>query len=591
MRPAIVISPGLPPLKQSDGAPPMAQDPVAKTTRRRLALVGALVIVSFGSIAGQLARLGMNGDATVKSSIASPLSQHFARPNIVDRKGRLLATDVLMPSLFADPALIIDVDEVIEQLSALFPDLSEAFLRASLRDRSRRFIWLRRGLTPGEAQKVHDLGLPGLAFRRELRRIYPAGAIAGHVLGTVNLDNKGIAGVERYIDEEVGVEPTHRAASTLLAPVILSLDLGVQHGVRMQLADAMKRYKAKAASALVLDVRTGEIIASVSLPGVDPRQPADRLQPKLQDRLTGGTYELGSIFKTMSVAMALEAGLGTLNKTYDITQPVMVGRKRISDTHGPKRALTMREIFLYSSNVGAALIGLEAGASYQKAFLQRLGVLGQIRTQAGPVARPVLPKYWNKAATTTISYGHGLAVAPLQFAAAAAALVNGGIKIKPTFLPTIPQDDERRSGGPSGADFERKDSDARSSSGGSSARGIRVLSARTSMKLREIMRLNVTSRIGTGKRARARGYRVGGKTGTAEIPGKNGYAKKAVISSFLAAFPMNEPKYLTLVSLFEPQGTRETRGAIAAGVNAAPATARLITHIAPLLGVLPRQLN
>ncbi len=573
MRPSIVISPGLPALKQSNRSPQAVPEPVAKTTRRRLAVVGALVIVSFGSIAGQLTRLGLRADATVKSSIAAPLSLHFARPNIVDRKGRLLATDVLMPSLFADPALIIDLDEVVEQLTALFGDLNENSLRASLQDRSRRFAWVRRGLTPNEAQKVHDLGLPGLAFRRELRRVYPAGAVAGHVLGTVDLDNKGIAGIERYVDEEVGVEPTHRSSDKLLAPVILSLDLGVQHGVRTQLADAMKRYKAKGASAVVMDVKTGEIIASVSLPGVDPRQPADRLKASLQDKLAGGTYELGSIFKTMSVAMALEAGLGTLNKTYDVTKPVMVGRKRISDTHGPKRALTMREIFLYSSNVGAALIGLEAGASYQKAFLQRLGVLGKIRTQAGPVAQPALPKYWNKAATTTISYGHGLAVAPLQFAAAAAALVNGGIKIKPTFLPTIPQDkdESNREGGGAVKD--------------------RVLSARTSLQLREILRLNVTSRIGTGKRARARGYRVGGKTGTAEIPGKNGYAKKAVISSFLAAFPMNDPKYLTLVSLFEPQGTRETRGAIAAGANAAPTTARIISTIAPLLGVLPRQLN
>jgi cell division protein FtsI (penicillin-binding protein 3) len=319
-------------------------------------------------------------------------------------------------------------------------------------------------------------------------------------------------------------------------------------------------YKAPAAAALVLDVASGEVLASVSLPEADPSRPADWLDPEKADRLSGGTYELGSVFKMVTVAMALEDGIATLDKVYDVRQPLTLGGYTIRDLHAAGRPLSVRDIFLHSSNVGAGMMALEDGADRQRAFLSRLGLLETMHTQAGLVAPPQTPKSWGKTETATIGYGHGFSVAPLQFAAAAAALVNGGRKVTPTF-------------------FAHTDEDTP---------GEQLVSPATSAALREIMRLNVTNASGTGKRAEAEGYRVGGKTGTAEMPGRGGYQEKSVISSFVAAFPMDAPRYLTYVLLFEPRPTEASHEHITAGTNAAPTTGRIVARIAPLLGVLPR---
>ena len=523
---------------------------LAKQQRRRMAVVAFSILATFGLIAGQLVHLGFKKRVTHQVSMLATMSQSWSRPDIVDRKGRLLATDVYAQSLYANPSIIVDLDEVVEQLNALFPDMSQAALRAKLSDRRRQFVWLRRGLSPGVAQQVLDLGLPALKFRREVRRIYPAGAIAGHILGQVDLDNKGISGIERYIDREIGVLPAQGAQKRLLTPLVLSLDFGVQHGLHTVLSQALARYQAKAASGVVLDVRSGEIIAAVSLPEIDPAKPLQGLDPARRDRLAGGIYELGSVWKAFTVALALDSGIATVGKTYDVTQPLVLGRKTLRENHAPQRPISVLEVFTYSSNVGAALMGLEAGSKAQQAFLRRMGLLEPMRTEAGPIAKPIVPERWDDVAVATVSYGHGIAVSPLQFAVAAAALVNGGNKIKPSFLPTIPQDETY---GPL---------DARAS-----AR--RVLSPETSARLRQIMRRNVTSKHGTGRRAATEGYRVGGKTGTAEIATQKGYAKKSVIASFLAAFPMEAPRYLTVVSIFEPQGTPGQPGRISASVNAA----------------------
>jgi cell division protein FtsI (penicillin-binding protein 3) len=342
--------------------------------------------------------------------------------------------------------------------------------------------------------------------------------------------------------------------------VRLALDIGVQHAVAEELRRGLMQFGAAAAVGLVLDARTGEIVAAVSLPEIDPNRPADLLDAELIDRLTNGTFELGSVYKILTIALALELGLADLDTVLDVRQPLRVGRHVIKDHYPQGRPLTVREVFLYSSNVGAGMLALQAGTERQRAFLAKLGLLEPMRTEAGGVAPPQLPDSWGRAETITIAYGHGLAVAPLQFAAAAAAVVNGGEKLTPTLL--------LRADAPPKAE--------------------RVVSEATSAGLRELMRLGVTHKAGTGRRAEAEGYGVGGKTGTAEMPGRGGYREKSVISSFLGAFPMEAPRYVTLVMLFEPQGTGETRGRITAGVNAAPVTARVVERIAPLLGVLPR---
>jgi cell division protein FtsI (penicillin-binding protein 3) len=522
--------------------------------------VGVAVAGLFAAVGVQLVRLSMVERPEIRVASAEPIGRVFARPDILDRGGRLVATDVAVPSLYADPALLIDLDEVIEKLTRTFPDLDAAELRKALGDRNRRFAWIKRGLTPRQAQRVHDLGLPGLGFRQEPKRVYPAGALLGHLVGYVNVDNKGAGGLERYIDDNLGIESVLGAAPSRIPPVALSIDLGVQQALAAELKEALTRYQASGAAGLVMDVTTGELVAAVSLPELDPDKPLEAQEDGRENRLSTGVYELGSIFKVLTVAMALDEKTATLDKIYDVRQPMVFGKHTITDLHPQGRPLSVRDVFIHSSNVGAGMIALEAGSARQIGFLSRFGLLSGARTEAGPVAAPIVPKRWGEIETVTIAYGHGLATTPVHFSAAVAALVNGGTKVTPTVLA------------------RRKE-----------LAGDRLVRAETSAGVRELLRLNVTSPHGTGRRAEVAGYRVGGKTGTAEMPGKGGYQKKSVISSFVAAFPMDAPRFLTFVSLFEPRASEETKGQITAGLNAAPVTGRLIARVAPLLDVLPER--
>jgi len=433
-------------------------------------------------------------------------------------------------------------------------------LRNDLSDRNRRFVWIRRGLAPRTAQAVHNLGLPGFDFRRELRRAYPGGKLAGHVLGYVNIDNKGVAGIERYVDEVVGVESVQGATLADRPPVRLSLDIGAQHAVEAELADAMDRYQAQGAAAVVMDVATGEVLASASLPAVDPGKP--NMDQSRLDKISGSTFELGSVFKTLTVAMALDQALVTPETVIDTRHELTSGRFTIKDLHPLRRPLSVAEIFLHSSNVGAAKLALLAGPQRFQDFLRHMQMFDTMKTEAGMMAAPQVPQRWGEIETITASYGHGIAMAPLQFAAAAGAIVNGGRKVMPTFV--------------------KKPADA-------GVADIPLISAATSDKMRVLMRRNVAEQAGTGKRAEVRGYQVGGKTGTAEMPGVGGYREKAVISSFLAAFPMDAPRYVVFVLIFEPKGTQETGGEVLASRNAAPTAGRIISRIGPLLGMLPTQ--
>jgi cell division protein FtsI (penicillin-binding protein 3) len=529
---------------------------------RMLAVAGGLALATI-AVGGQLFRLGTQSLGETRVASAEPIGATFSRPDIVDRDGHVIATDVAANSLFADPALILDRDEVAEKLARTLPGLNAEELRAQLADRTRRFVWIRRGLAPIEAQRVHDLGLPGLAFRRELKRVYPSGGLLGHVVGQVNPDNRGIAGIERFIDDSGSVVPVHGAVTSSAKPVRLSIHLGAQHALADELTKAVARYRANGAAGLVMDAATGEIVAAASWPPIDPNVPGAVIDPEKPDRLQGGVYELGSIFKALTIAMSLDDGLAKLDKIYDVTRPLTFGRHEIRDLHPLGRPLSVRDIFIHSSNVGAAMMAVEAGNSRQLVFLARMGLTEPIRTEAGPVAPPLLPRNWGDVETATIGFGHGLAVAPLQFAAVMASLVNGGHRVAPTFL-------------------------ARD---GEVPPGEAVLKPTTSTALRELMRLNVTMAQGTGRRADVPGYRVGGKTGTAEMPGAGGYREKAVISSFIGALPMDQPRFVTMVSLFEPKPEEGKASGITAGLNAAPLTAAIVERVAPILGVLPRQIE
>jgi cell division protein FtsI (penicillin-binding protein 3) len=532
--------------------------------RRRAPVVNATLIgsalLAFSLVGMQILSLGLTQRTSMSMAVSEPVATSFSRPDIIDRDGHLLATDIEAPSLFADPAIMIDRDEVVEKLVTVLPDLNTVELRAALSDKSRRFVWIRRGLSPKVAQRIHDLGLPGLAFRKELRRAYPAGALAGHVLGAVNVDNKGTAGIEKYIDDVIGVDPVNSATLSTRAPVRLSLDVGIQHALEDELDTAVRRYKSEGAAGLILDVKTGEIIASASLPSIDPSRPTGANGAQFADKISGGTFELGSVFKTLTVAMALDEGLATPSTVLDVREPLQTGRFTIRDMHSAGRPLTVAEIFTHSSNVGAGMLALQAGPDRMRAFLQKLGLLTASKTEAGVSPPPQLPPRWERAELITASYGHGIAVSPLQFAVATAEILNGGVSITPTMLKYQP---------------------------GTNAKSQRLVTRETSAAMARLMRLNVMDTAGTGDRADVPGFRVGGKTGTAELADNGRYDRNAVLSSFVGAFPMDDPHYLTFVLLFEPKASIETDGKRTASANAAPVTARLIGRVAGQLGVAP----
>jgi cell division protein FtsI (penicillin-binding protein 3) len=528
--------------------------------RLRYAAVVLTVIGAFATVATQLVRLGIAGQnqagpaPTLRLANAETLVRATARPDIIDRRGRLLATDIQVPSVFVDPHLILDVDHVTDRLAARFTDLDPAELRAALADKSKRFVWIKRRISPQTARAIHEQGLTGIGFRMEARRGYPQGHLASHLIGSVGADHQGLAGIERMIDQMAAGKPPSPARETP-APVRLTLDIGVQYSLETELRDAVSRHQAKAAAGVLIDVTTGDVIAAASLPSPDPDRPTDAQDPDRIDRLTVGSYELGSIFKMLTVALALDQKLATLDTIYDVRVPLTIGAYTIRDLHPAGRPLSVREIFIQSSNVGAGMMALQAGTPALRSFVGSLGLLQPMRWDVGTVAAPRTPARWGKIETVTVSYGHGIAVAPLQFVAAGAALVNGGTMVDIGILADRPQP----------------------------ADGRRVISAATSQAIAELMRRNVTQPRGTGRRAEIDGLDIGGKTGTAEIAVRGGYRQKAVISSFFAAFPAAKPRYALLTMVFEPQASAETQGQITAGVIAAPLAGRIIARAAPLL--------
>lgn len=535
---------------------------VRHPTLRWLALV---LMAAFAIVGLQTLRLAVGGTASApRANLAEPLVRTYTRPDILDRKGRLLATDVIVQSIFADPAFVVDADEAAEKLAETLPGLNAAELRTALSDRSRRFVWVRRGVAPSLAQRVHDLGLAGIAQRAEPRRLYPQGRMAGHVLGSVGSDNRGLAGIESHIDEKHGLE-TAFAPGLARTPVTLTLDIGAQHGLEEELSLALAQFGATGAAGVVLVAATGEVIAAASLPDADPARPGESLLPDRLDRLSTATYELGSIMKVFTVALALEHGLATPASVIDVRLPVTAAGWTIRDPHPSGRPLTVREILVQSSNVGAARLALDAGPSRQRAFLAKAGLLQPMRTEAGGIGAPRLPERWGEAETATIAYGYGLALAPLQAAAAAAALVNGGTQITPRFISPM------------------------TAQAATDAAGPRVVSAATSAHMRDLLRRAVTDPRGTGRLADVPGLDVGGKTGTAEMAARGSYRQRAVVTSFLGAFPMSAPRYVVLVTLVEPKPSADgTSDRITASANAAPVAGRLIRRIAPALGFAPR---
>ncbi|BCH24097.1 peptidoglycan D,D-transpeptidase FtsI family protein [Mesorhizobium sp. L-8-3] len=527
-------------------------------TRNRVLMTMAVFFSLYGAIGGRLVYLGLQDP----ESGGGPGSRVTAsRPDIVDRNGEVLATDIKTASLFAEPRRIVDADEVIEKLSTVLPDIEVEQTYHKLKSGT-GFVWLKRQLTPKQQNDIMQLGIPGIGFRTEKRRFYPGGATASHILGLTNIDNQGISGLEKYIDDQglADLQASGLAVASDLQPVKLSVDIRVQHIVHDEVSRAMEKYHSIAAGAVVLNVKTGEVVAMASVPDYDPNNPYNAHEKDRLNRMSAGLYEMGSTIKSFTTAMALDSGKVTLESRFDATRPITIGRQTIRDFHGKGRVLTVPEVFIYSSNIGSAREADVVGIEGHREFLHRMGLLDRMKTELPEVAKPTEPKVWKKVHSITAAFGHGFSTTPMQTAVGAAALMNGGYLMNPTFLPRTAEE--------------------------AIAGATKVVDDKTSADMRYLYLLNATAPGGSGKRATVPGYRVGGKTGTAEKVVNGRYSSTVRFNAFVAAFPMDDPQYIVLSVIDEPKPEKPGMPATA-GMNAAPIVANIIRRSAPMLGVKP----
>ncbi|MBV2360511.1 penicillin-binding protein 2 [Thalassococcus sp. CAU 1522] len=535
----------------------------------RLLVLGVVFLCAFMLIGARMGLLAASQPVEPRAQ-ATGASIVASRADIVDRKGRILATNMETHSLYAHPHQMIEPKRAARELARIFPDLNEERLIKDFTG-ERKFLWVRKKLSPEQLQAVHDIGEPGLLFGPREMRLYPNGSIAAHVLGGAGFGREGVdaaevvgrAGVEQFFDEELR-DPARNGA-----PLELSLDLGVQAASERVLLAGMRLLNAKGAASVLMDVRTGEVISIVSLPDFDPNdRPAPPVQGNPSDsplfnRAVQGVYELGSTFKIFAAAQALELGLAAPNTMINTSLPLKIGGHTIGEFNRKDYGtISVEEIIVKSSNRGTGRLALNIGAERQQAFLKSLGFFDptpfEITEAKG--GKPLLPSRWTDLSTVTISYGHGLSATPLHLAAGYAAIANGGHVVKPTLLKqSAPQT------------------------------GPRVMRPEVARAARVMLRKVVTE--GTASFGEVPGYFVGGKTGTADKPKERGggYHKDKVIATFAAMFPAHDPKYVLVVALDEPVETSGDTPRRTAGWTAVPVAAQMIERVAPLLGLRPER--
>jgi cell division protein FtsI (penicillin-binding protein 3) len=475
----------------------------------------------------------------------------FQRGDIVDRNGELLATSLMTASVFANPKELKDKEDVAKRLTKALGGEEKTWLSRLQNDKS--FVWLKRNLSPREQQAVNSLGIPGLYFLPEERRVYPYGNLLSHAVGYVGVDNKGLAGIEKQFDTRL------RDPAVNHDPFALSIDVRLQAIMRDEMKKAVEEFRAIGAMGVIMDIRSGEILSMVSLPDFNPHRPTKSEDMTRFNRASLGSYEMGSTFKTFTMAMGLDTGTVTMKGGYDATNPFKIASFTISDSHPKRRWLSVPEIYAYSSNIGTAKMALDVGTKKQKAFLEKLGMFKPVDIELPEKAYPLAPADWKEINTVTISYGHGISVSPLHLVRGIGALAGGGIMPRLTIL---------------------KDGNK------NKPEGERVVSEDTSRNIRRLMRLVVD--YGTGSHADVPGYHVGGKTGTAEKVQTGGrYNEDAKLASFIATFPMDNPQYVVLVMVDEPKGNKSTYGFATGGWISAPVVGRVITRMGPLLGMKP----
>jgi cell division protein FtsI (penicillin-binding protein 3) len=521
-------------------------------TYHRLMLVMLLFVGVTLVIVARLAMLQLFTDRTASAQLANPLLP--PRGDIVDRNGVALAQTIQAWSIGARPREIIgDRRDLAQRLHQLIPERSAAQYYALLGDR-RSFVYLARPASPELVTAVNGLGEPGIVFSREPERLYPQTALAGHVIGWTDTGGRGIGGMEKALQSRL-IDPAHRGN-----PVALSIDSRVQAVMESELSSAVTSMSAEGGTGIVLDVRTGEVIAMASAPTFNPNDAGRYGADALLNRATVSVYELGSTFKPITVAAAMEAGVITsMRQRFDASAPIPIGRFRISDDHPMGRALTVPELMVHSSNIATARVADAMGPERMQAAFRTLGFQSLVPIELGERGRTLWPRDWGRATVMTSGFGHGIAVTPLHLAIAYATLVNGGIYRPATLMRVAP---------------------------GQAAQGRRVYSEATSYRIRQLLRLVVMQ--GTGRNANAPGFRVGGKTGTAEkVSNAGGYNRSVNVSTFAGVFPMDAPRYVVLVMIDAPRGTAANSGVTTAAWTAAPVVSRVISRTGPLLGIIP----
>jgi cell division protein FtsI (penicillin-binding protein 3) len=516
----------------------------------RVLLGASLFAVVFLVIAARLVAITLLPDSADTATVAPATIKTADRADIVDRNGVVLATSLTTASLYANPKQVQNPDQYAELLNSVLPDLNIASTAAKLATK-RDFIWLKRNLTPRQQQAVNRLGLPGIYFQAETKRIYPQGNLTAHLVGFSDVDSRGLAGAEKSFDDLLqGGE----------RPLQLSIDVRVQHILHEELSRAIADFNGIGGAGIIMDLKTGELLALVSLPDFDPARPGDASDDTRFDRATLGVYEMGSTFKVFNTAIALDSGTTTLADGFDASKPIHIAGFTIHDYHSKNRFLSIPEIFTYSSNIGSAKMADLFGPEVQQTYLKRFGLLDRSPVELPEVSDPLYPaaKNWKRINTMTIAYGHGVSVSPIQLLTGVGAIVGHGIMRQPTLLKREP---------------------------GEVPEGTRVVSEQTSEQLRQLMRLVV--QVGTGKKANAPGYLVGGKTGTADKQLGRGYATNARLASFVAAFPMNDPRFAIVAMVDEPKPNAHSYGYATAGWVTAPVIGAVVERIAPLYGLKP----
>jgi cell division protein FtsI (penicillin-binding protein 3) len=558
-------------------APELARRAQIERTRGRLVVAAFGFAALFGAVGLKLGLATVLDPATPKLRAAPRVptgeTPAVGRAAVTDRNGEVLALSLPVTEFYANPREINDPVAAADKLLTVLPDIDRERLVERLTQRNVpgterpvQFAYIARNLTPRQRQAVNDLGVPGFHFRDAERRFHPQGSAAAHLLGSVDVDGRGIAGVERSFDERL------RASRE---PLRLSMDVRVQVALREAVQKAISDFTGIGGAGVVLDIHTAEVLAMVSLPDFDISDPASLIRPPLRpgqqarpdqdpafNRATVGLYEPGSTFKLLTTAIALETGAVNIWNGFDASRPIRYGRFQIDDFKGKHRWLAVPEIVAYSSNIGTAHMAVAVGTQRHRDYMGRFGMLQRTGLELPEVARPLAPsaQAWRDINTMTIGFGHGISVTPLHVVNGVAALANGGVLRQPTLLAQPPGAAERE--------------------------GVRVISEKTSETMRKLMRLVVTE--GSGKGADVPGYFVGGKTGTAQKTGpRGGYLEDKRIAAFVGAFPLNAPRYAIYVMVDEPRPNAKSHGYATAGWVAAPAAGNVIRRVAPILGMVP----